>query len=114
MTRQPPDKIEPHGLYHSADVARLVLGHDVEWFYHYRHHAGLAEGFPKPVSPSGQPRWRGSCLLAWMERPDRGTPSLPLLDSLEGPNIVDIRSTLRQRSQAMAQRTARRLSQSKA
>jgi hypothetical protein len=92
--------------YTSAQVAALVFGRTVQWFYAYRAGQGLLDGFPPPFSPSGHPRWSGAALLAWMQRPQRRaeTPSAASQDCAGG-NVTDIRVILRARSKGIAHRS---------
>lgn len=101
------DQLERDRIYTSADVARLLFRHPVEWFYRYRATIGVAEGFPMPISAHGQPRWSGEALIAWRDRPGRQMPSL--LPQEGSSSVVDIRDRLRTRSHAMAGKGAGRL-----
>lgn len=96
-------KLHPDKPYTSAQVARLVFGHGVEWFYAWRAREGAAEGFPAPISDHGHPRWSGARLLAWMARPRKA--ALPKV--LQGATIVDIRAALAARSKLLAQKNQR-------
>lgn len=92
--------IHPGQIYSSADVAWLLFGKlDVEWFYRYRRHEGVAEGFPAPVSTHGHPRWSGVSLLSWRDRPKK-----PVMPKLQGATIVDIRHALAARSKNLSRR----------
>lgn len=102
------ERIDRDGIYTSAQVAHLLLGHDVEWFYTYRRTTGLRERFPKPISGRGHPRWSGAALLDWRDRPSRDLPALVPQDG--SSNLVDIRERLRQRSMALATGGRKRLS----
>jgi hypothetical protein len=59
------EPVNPDRFYTSAEVARLLFGRSVEWFYAHRSELTQREGFPLPISRIGQPRWRGADLLAW-------------------------------------------------
>lgn len=95
--------IEPAGNYTSADVARLVFDREVEWFYAHRARLHAEEHFPQPICKIGNPRWRGSKLIAWLERPDfanraaAGEPAPP-----SGPNVVGYDRLLKERARKVA------------
>ena len=101
------EPILPNAIYDSASVALLVHQRSVEWFYTWRAGEGRLQGFPRPVSPSGHPRWLGADLLAWLRRDQAG--DVPA--RLEGETLVDIRPILRLRSQQMAATGRKRLAQ---
>lgn len=90
-------RIDPEGRYSSADVARLVFGRDVVWFYAHRPRLHSEEAFPAPISQIGNPQWRGSKLLAWLERPD--APQMP---AEPGPNVVGADVLLKARARKVA------------
>ncbi len=78
------DRIDPDFVrYTSRDVARLVFGKSYDWFIDNRTELTARHGFPRPVSPIGNPHWSGRALLAWIYRdqavPDgiEGTPARP-------------------------------------
>lgn len=61
--------IHPNGSYTSRQVAELVFGKkSVEWFYNNHKTLTKDDGFPPPIASTGQPRWSGATLLAWMQR----------------------------------------------
>lgn len=64
------DALSENGLYWANDVARLLFGRTIYWFYAHRG-ALEEEGFPRPISKIGRPRWSGHALIAWRDR----TPS---------------------------------------
>ncbi len=95
------DAIDPNRPYTSAQVATLVFGRSVAWFYSYRSKDAAREGFPRPISNRGWPRWAGCDLLAWITRPKVET-ALDAPPEGSGSNLVDIRAKLRARSRELA------------
>lgn len=94
------DAIEPGKTYGSAAVARIVFGRSVAWFYAARARETREQGFPRPISPHGQPKWAGADLLAWMARPKASE-----VQAAAPGKIVDFSSRLRERSLALARRS---------
>jgi hypothetical protein len=88
--------IEPGRTYGSTQVAGLVFGRSVEWFYANRARLHAREGFPRPVSRYGWPRWSGQDLLTWMNRPKHGGGG--------GPKVVDFSEVLRERARTIGRR----------
>lgn len=94
------DPLDPLGIYDSAQVARLVHGKSVSWFYHHRRQLE-AKGFPKPCSPIGHGRWDGAALIAWKQRPADLAP-------LPGGKVVDFSPILAARAAKIAGGTGAR------
>lgn len=97
-----PDRIEPGKTYPSATVARIVFGRSVDWFYAHKKTLMRRQGFPRPISPYGWPRWNGQDLLAWMARPKASDAQ----DAAPG-RVVDFSARLRERSLGLAQAARR-------
>lgn len=83
------ETLQPTAIYTTAEVARLVFRHSVEWFY--ENHAKLRDehGFPDPVSPIGRPRWSGAQLIAWTNRVPN---ALATVDNTMWSNVLDLRT----------------------
>jgi hypothetical protein len=82
--------LDAHSFYGIPEIARIVFGHRARWFYENR--ARLeAEGFPRPISCVGRPRWSGADLIAWAARPRAHDFA---------PNVIDATVLLRDRSRA--------------
>lgn len=60
--------------------------HSVKWWYLHRKLYETKHAFPKPVSPTGQPRWRFGDLAAWTRR----KPQERVLPT--GGNLLDFRT----------------------
>jgi len=93
-------KIEEGETYSSADVARIVFhkeGRNIEWFYANKDRLMAKEGFPKPISRFGWPKWNGADLLAWLGR-DKSLSAR----AASGRNVVDFSEVLRQRTRQLA------------
>lgn len=96
-------RIDPAGRYTSGDVARLVFGRDVTWFYAHRQRLHREDGFPQPISRIGNPQWRGAKLIAWLDRPD-----VPLTaDAPTGPNVIDYERLCAERARKVAAKRRR-------
>ncbi|HEY2068235.1 MAG TPA: hypothetical protein VGG48_01675 [Rhizomicrobium sp.] len=87
--------IDPAGRYTREQVAELVLGQSARWFSEHRATLHRLEGFPQPISHIGRPRWRGSDLLAWLERPRNA-------ETPQAPNVTHLAEILRKRAKAVA------------
>lgn len=91
--------IDPNAFYTAPDVAWYLFGKRPSWFYgHVRRELMRRDGFPKPISSIGRPRWLGQDLLDWAMRKKSG----------EGPDfssdqpssaVVDLTEHLRRRAQ---------------
>lgn len=92
------ETLQPDARYTAREVALLVLRHRLRWFYVNR--ARLeAEGFPRPISSVGRPRWSGADLIAWEQRPKiRKGVALPA-------GVVDLRVVMAARAEAVARRS---------
>jgi hypothetical protein len=88
--------------YGSAAVARIVFGRSVEWFYANKDREQREQGFPRPISPNGWPKWSGADLLAWLARPKASDAQ-----AAAPGKVVDFASRLRERSQTLAQAARR-------
>lgn len=92
--------IHPNGAYTARQVALLVFKKSYVWFS--RHHSRLRnrDGFPKPISPIGHPRWSGAALLLWMQTPRFAKPNGRSAPDMT--NVLDLRTArmLRDRRQA--------------
>lgn len=102
------EPIEENSFYVGAEVARILFRHSRDWFYRHRRELE-ALGFPRPISPIGMPRWRGSDLLAW-----RATepPAKKIGENCPRATIDDagrvVQSLPRDEADAEAKRIARR------
>lgn len=54
--------------YTQAEVARIMFGWTAGTFSQRKARMMREEGFPKPVSKFGRPRWAGARLNAWHDR----------------------------------------------
>ncbi len=86
--------IERDHHYTASEVARIVFDHDVRWFQRNRSRLERLEGFPKPISAIGRPRWLGAKLTEWLMRPIAPAPVKT------GGNVVDWDQVLRGRLKA--------------
>lgn len=84
--------IEDDGHYTASQVAHLVFDHDVRWFQRNRAKLERVEGFPKPISCIGRPRWLGQRLREWLMRPNLAPDSRS-----QGGNVIDYDAILRGR-----------------
>lgn len=96
MRLPPKTELDPLRPYTCEEVARLVHAKSVSWFYRSRRMLQAA-GFPRPVSPFGQPRWNGADLIAWMNRP-KPNPDIPG----DTGNLVDFSAMLALRAATVA------------
>lgn len=89
--------LDPLKNYDSAGVARELFDNDVTWLYRNKKKL-KAEGFPKPISSVGHPRWSGAKLIAWRDRdqPDAALPPDPT------GKVVDYSQLLAARAAAVA------------
>lgn len=97
--RAVPAAIEANGIYTMHDVAALVFRHSYRWFFENRQRLTNDEGFPRPISKFGFPRWNGSDLLEWMARP-KAAPE-PLTHAPRPGNIHQLSALLKDRSAAL-------------
>lgn len=91
----PDDEVlSEDGLYWAKDVARVLFGRTLGWFYLHRKALEEQDGFPRPISKIGRPRWSGWTLIAWRDRipeePRTHLPSVPDRPRLEGPDYTNI------------------------
>ena len=91
--------IDPLAFYSARDVAQIVFGRGVQWFYLHRRALRAKENFPKPISSIGQPRWNGALLIAWAQR---ATPDAPC------ENVIDFSAQLDARARAIGAAGRRR------
>lgn len=63
------DTLSADRLYWAKDVAELLFARHIDWFYQHRAKLEAEEGFPRPISCIGRPRWAGRALIAWRDRP---------------------------------------------
>lgn len=75
--------------YTSRDVARLVFGKSYDWFIDNRAELTARHGFPRPVSPIGNPHWTGRALLDWIYR-DQAVPNAVEGTPARAANVVDL------------------------
>lgn len=97
------ERIDPDAFYWAEDVARIVFGRSARWFSRQRDKLH-AEGFPKPISEIGRPRWSGATLTAWRSGANAGYPPAPLAaaGSADVPdNVVPWDQLLRERAKRL-------------
>lgn len=92
------ETLDPDARYTAADVARIVFGWSADTFRRRRARLTREEGFPRPISKIGRPRWNGWRLIEWEAR-DQDAPrqakALP-------PDVADFSTVLAERSAAIA------------
>lgn len=90
--------LDPNSCYGAQDVAHIVFGRTVRWFYEHRARLERTEFFPRPISKVGHPRWSGAALIEWIQRPRE--------DYAGGgsANVTSINTLLRARAKLVAQR----------
>lgn len=81
-----------NGVYVGAEVAELVFRHPPDWFYRRRLKLIAEEGFPRPISKFGQPRWSGAALIAWMSRQPCEAIGADLPGAPDLSNVLDMRT----------------------
>lgn len=85
--------IDPNTAYSASEVAEQMFGRSADWFYRARPRL-YAEGFPRPMSGIGRPRWWGAALIAWADRSE--------IAHAKGENVVDYTACLAMRAQEAA------------
>jgi hypothetical protein len=99
--RVTPHELVPNGIYTMRDVAQLVFAHSYRWFYENHERLARDEGFPRPISKFGFPRWNGTDLIAWLARPKLADEA-PAEGSGRRGNVHDFSSLLASRSATLA------------
>lgn len=106
------DEIDPNRFYTAAEVAVLLFGRSAAWFYgRTRRELMKSDGFPRPLSSVGHPRWLGSDLLDWAMRPKASDQSVPLDEAQEDQSPAeDLHALLRDRARIVVGSGRRRRS----
>lgn len=91
----PPPEIQPNRIYTATEVAQLVFRHpDSRWFLERRQRMMKEEGFPRPISKIGRPKWYGADLVAWMAR-DKAPAPRSKAKPPSAPNVVNFKERAR-------------------
>ena len=88
--------LDPRGRYGCAEVAAW-LGHTPSWFSRHRAELEKVDGFPRPITRIGRPRWLGADLIAWEQR-DKHAPEI----AGASPPVFDLSPILRARALLVA------------
>lgn len=81
--------IEPNRFYSSEEVAREVFGITARTFYLRRRTLVQRDGFPRPISPHGHPRWLGQALIDWAAS-HCSTETISGRAHLAGANVIEL------------------------
>ena len=82
----------PTAVYNATEIAEVVFRHGVDWFYENRARLHAEEGFPRPVSKFGQPRWYGEDVIAWQRREKRAEMPQPAAGAVDFTAVLAARA----------------------